>query len=67
MKGPLASRLAILGLVVAAVLAAQPRLSIALERAGDLQPRRLALSGEVMGRALGLVISWSGSGRQLIR
>lgn len=67
MRGPLAPRLAIVGLAAAAILTAQPRLNIALERAGDLQPRRFALSGEVMGRALGLVISWSGSGQQLIR
>jgi hypothetical protein len=57
MKGPLASRLAMVRLVMAALLAAQPRLKIALERADDLLPRRFALSGDVMGRGLGLVIS----------
>jgi hypothetical protein len=67
MKGMIASRLAVFGLAALAILAAQPRLTIAMERVGDLNPRRFALTGEVMGRALGLVISWSGSGRQLIR
>jgi hypothetical protein len=67
MAGPLASRLAVLGLMLVAILAAQPRLTIAMERVGDLNPRRFALTGEIMGRALGLVISWSGGGRQLIR
>jgi hypothetical protein len=73
MQRPVASRLALLGLVAAALVAAQPRLTIALERADDFNPRRFALTGEVMGRVMGLVISWSakgqplGGGRQLIR
>lgn len=46
-------------LVVAAIVAAQPRLHLALEDQGDPRPRQFALSGEIMGQALGLVISWS--------
>lgn len=67
MMGPLASRLALIGMAALAIVAAQPRLVIALEQVGDLNPRRFALTGEIMGMAMGLVISWSGSGRQLIR
>ena len=39
----------------------------AFEQVGDPRPKRFALTGEVMGKALGLVISWSGGGRQLLR
>ena len=67
MREPLKSRLVVLGLAAAAIVTAEPQLEIALERAGDQQPRRFALSGEVMGKALGLAISWSGGARQLIR
>jgi hypothetical protein len=53
-------------LVIAAIVAAQPRLHLALEDQGDPRPRQFALSGEIMGQALGLVISWStGDRRQL--
>ncbi len=62
-----AARLGLLGLVAVAVIAAEPRLTLAFEHAGDPSPQRLALTGEVMGKMLGLVISWSGGGRQLIR
>ena len=67
MTGPMASRLTVLGLVAAGLLTAEPRLVIALERAGDAEVRRLVLGGEVLGRALGLVISWSGTGRPVMR
>ncbi|MCU0891852.1 MAG: hypothetical protein MUE77_08940 [Sandarakinorhabdus sp.] len=67
MKRPVATHMAMVGLALLALLAAQPRLTIALEHAGDLNPRRMALTGKIMGRALGLVISWSGQGRQQIR
>jgi hypothetical protein len=43
------------------------RLTLAFEQVGDPRPQRFALTGEVMGKALGLVISWSGGGRQLLR
>jgi hypothetical protein len=54
-------------LAVMALVAAEPRLTLAFEQAGDPRPQRFALTGEVMGKALGLVISWSGGGRQLLR
>lgn len=61
------SQLGLLALVVAALIAAEPRITLALHRADDPRPQRLALTGEVMGRVLGLVISWSGGAPQLIR
>lgn len=67
MIAQLASRIGLLALVVMAVVAAEPRLTLAFERHGDPRPYRFALSGEVMGKMLGLVISWSGGARQLIR
>ena len=67
MCGRLASRIGLLALVVVAVIAAEPRLKLAFEDSGDPRPHRFALTGEVMGKVLGLVISWSGGGRQLIR
>ncbi|WP_164156979.1 hypothetical protein [Sandarakinorhabdus rubra] len=66
MNGPVVSRLAVLGLILVAVLVAQPRLTIALEHAQDVSPRGFAMTGEVMGRTLGLMISWSGGARQLL-
>jgi hypothetical protein len=41
------------------LIAAEPRLTLAFEQVGDPRPKRFALTGEVMGKALGLVISWS--------
>lgn len=67
MIGQLASRIGLLALVVMAVIAAEPRLTLAFEQHGDPRPQRFALTGEVMGKVLGLVISWSGGARQLIR
>ena len=67
MIGQLASRIGLMALMVAALIAAEPRLTLAFEQAGDPRPQRFALTGEVMGKALGLVISWSGGGRQLLR
>lgn len=67
MIGPLASRIGLLALVIMAIVAAEPRLSLAFEDSGDPRPQRFALTGEVMGKVLGLVISWSGGARQLIR
>ncbi|MFZ4380787.1 MAG: hypothetical protein ACOYO0_02325 [Sandarakinorhabdus sp.] len=57
------SQLGMALLVVAAIVAAQPSLHLALEDRGDPRPRRFALTGEVMGQALGLVISWSRTSR----
>lgn len=67
MIGQLASRIGLLALVGMAVVAAEPRLTLAFEDSGDPRPQRFALTGEVMGKVLGLVISWSGGARQLIR
>jgi hypothetical protein len=67
MVGPLASRLALLGLALLAVVMAEPHLTVAMEREDDRNPQRLALTGEVLGRSLGVVISWSGGdNRQLL-
>ena len=67
MIGQMASRIGLMALMVAALIAAEPRLTLAFEQVGDPRPKRFALTGEVMGKALGLVISWSGGGRQLLR
>ena len=67
MSKQLKARIGLLALAVAAIITAEPRLELAFERAGDPRPQRFALTGEVMGRVLGLVISWSGGARQLIR
>jgi hypothetical protein len=67
MARALASRIGLIILAVMALVAAEPRLTLTFEQAGDPRPRRFALTGEVMGKALGLVISWSGGGRQLLR
>lgn len=64
MAGLVTSKLAVLALMGAAIVTAEPRLHIALESLNDPNPRRFALTGELMGNVLGLVISWSGkSGR----
>jgi hypothetical protein len=60
-------RLGMLMLVGAAIVAAEPRLTLAFEDATDPRPHRFALTGEIMGKALGLVISWSGGARQLLK
>jgi hypothetical protein len=67
MARTLASRIGLVVLAVMALVAAEPRLTLAFEQVGDPRPQRFALTGEVMGKALGLVISWSGGGRQLLR
>jgi hypothetical protein len=59
MIGQLASRIGLMALMAAALIAAEPRLTPAFEQVGDSRPKRFALTGEVMGKALGLVISWS--------
>ena len=59
MIGQLASRIGLIALMVASLIAAEPRLTLAFEQVGDPRPKRFALTGEVMGKALGLVISWS--------
>jgi hypothetical protein len=63
MARALASRIGLVILAVMALVAAEPRLTLAFEQVGDPRPKRFALTGEVMGKALGLVISWSGGGR----
>jgi hypothetical protein len=60
-------RLGLLAAALAIFVAAEPRLTLALEDPDDQRPHRFALTGEVMGRAMGVVISWSGGGRQLLR
>jgi hypothetical protein len=67
MIGQLLSRLGLLLLLVAAIVVAEPRLNLAFEDRGDPRPHRFALTGEVMGKMLGLVISWSGGGHELLR
>jgi hypothetical protein len=64
MARTLASRIGLVILTVMALVAAEPRLTLAFEQTGDPRPMRFALTGEVMGKALGLVISWSVGGRQ---
>jgi hypothetical protein len=59
MIGRLTSRIALFALILAAMIAAEPRLSLAFEDRDDPRPRRFALTGEVMGQVLGLAISWS--------
>ena len=59
------SQLGMALLVIAALVAAQPRLHLALEDRGDPRPRQFAVKGEILGQALGLVISWSKRGQQL--
>jgi hypothetical protein len=59
MAGLLTSKLAMLALAGAAIVTAQPRLHIAMENLDDPNPRRFALTGELMGKVLGVVISWS--------
>lgn len=61
------ARLGMALLVVAAIGATQPRLHLALEDRGDPRPRQFAMTGEIMGQALGLVISWTQSRQQLRR
>ena len=48
--------------MVAALVAAQPRLHLAFEDRGDPRPRQMAFTGEVVGLVLGVVISWSQRG-----
>jgi hypothetical protein len=66
MAGHWTSRLGMLMLLLAGVVAVEPRLHLKFEDSGDPRPRQFAMSGEIMGQALGLVISWSKSNR-LIR
>lgn len=61
------TQLGLLVVAMAMIVVAEPRITLALEDPGDRRPHRLALTGEVMGRVMGLVISWSGGGRQLLR
>lgn len=61
------SRLGMVLLVMAAIVAAQPRLHLALEDRSDPRPSQFALTGEIMGQALGLVISWSKVSQQRLR
>ncbi len=67
MTGGLTSRIGMAVLIAGAVVAAQPQLHLALEDRGDPRPRQFALSGQIMGMALGLVVSWSVETRQLLR
>ncbi len=67
MTRELIERLGMLVVIASAVIAAEPRLHVALEDTGDPRPHRFALNGEIMGKVLGLVISWSGSSPRLQR
>jgi hypothetical protein len=59
----MADRRLIAGLaLMAALVAAQPRLHLAFEDRGDPRPRQMAFTGEVVGLVLGVVISWSQRG-----
>lgn len=60
-------QLGMLAMAIAMIVAAEPRITLSLEDPDDRRPHRFALTGEVMGRVMGLVISWSGGGRQLLR
>lgn len=53
MARTLASRIGLVVLAVMALGAAEPRLTLAFEQVGDPRPQRFALTGEVMGKALG--------------
>lgn len=65
MHKTLASRIGLLALLVGGLLYAEPRLTLAFERRGDPNPYQFALTGEVMGQVMGLVIRWS-SDRHII-
>jgi hypothetical protein len=43
----------------AAFVAAEPQMHLAFEDRGDPRPRQFAMSAEIAGRALALVISWT--------
>jgi hypothetical protein len=63
MAGHWTSRVGMMLLVLAAIVAIEPQIHLKFEDRGDPRPRQFALSGEIMGQALGLVISWSNSSR----
>lgn len=65
MAGQWTSRVGMLLLLLAGIVAVEPQLHLKFEDRGDPRPRQFALSGEIMGQALGLVISWSKSSRLL--
>ncbi|WP_310497878.1 hypothetical protein [Sandarakinorhabdus sp.] len=60
-------RLALAIAAVAALAAAEPRLHLAFEDRGDPRPHQFSLSGEIVGLAMGLVISWSDGERRQLR
>ena len=67
MTGGLTSLIGMAVLIAGAMVAAQPQLHLAFEDRDDPRPRQFALSGQIMGMALGLVVSWSVETRQLLR
>ena len=44
---------------LAVLVAAEPQLHLAFEDRGDPRPRQMAVSAEIAGKALALVISWT--------
>ena len=42
-----------------ALVAAEPQLHLALEDRGDPRPRQMAVSAEIAGKILAVVISWT--------
>lgn len=65
MAGHWTSRVGMMLLVLAAIVAVEPKLHLKFEDRGDPRPRQFALGGEIMGQAIGLVISWSKTSRLL--
>jgi hypothetical protein len=44
---------------VATLVAAEPQLHLAFEDRGDPRPRQMAVSAEIAGKVLAVVISWT--------
>lgn len=49
----------------AALVAAEPQLHLAFEDRGDPRPRQMAVSAEIAGKVLALVISWTSHAHRL--
>jgi hypothetical protein len=45
--------------LAAAFVAAEPQMHLAFEDRGDPRPHQLAMTAEIAGKALALVISWT--------
>jgi hypothetical protein len=44
---------------LAALVATEPQLHLAFEDRGDPRPRQMAVSAEIAGKVLALVVSWT--------